>query len=77
MGGFYIQHGVKEKGVRQKKCIFKNLIGPIFEDEDPDTLSPEDCVERFSLSAKNPRKVATQGEWTIFICLLDHTVDMQ
>ena len=63
-GGFYIQHGVKEKGVRQKKCTYKNLIGPIFEDEDPDTLSPEDCVERFSLSAKNPRKVATQGEWT-------------
>ena len=28
------------------------------------TLSPEDCIERFSLSAKNPRKVATQGEWT-------------
>ncbi len=63
-GGFYIQHGVKTKGVRQKKCAFKNLIGPIFEDEDPDSLTPEKCIERFSLSAKNPRKVTTLGEWT-------------
>ena len=36
---FYIQHGIKEKGVRQEKCIYKNLIGPIFEDEDPDKLT--------------------------------------
>ncbi|MFL2678179.1 MAG: type I DNA topoisomerase [Candidatus Actinomarina sp.] len=63
-GGFYIQHGIKEKGVRQKKCIYKNLIGPIFEDENPDNLTSQECIERFSLSAKNPRKVATQGEWT-------------
>ena len=63
-GGFYIQHGIKEKGVRQKKCIYKNLIGPIFEDENPDSLSPEESIVRFSLSAKNPRKVATQGDWT-------------
>ena len=63
-GGFYIQHGIKEKGVRQKKCIYKNLIGPIFEDENPDNLTPQECIERFSLSAKNPRKVATKGEWT-------------
>ena len=28
-GNFYIQHGVREKGVRQEKCIYKNLIGPI------------------------------------------------
>jgi hypothetical protein len=63
-GGFYIQHGIKEKGVRQKKCIYKNLIGPIFEDEDPDLLTDSECISRFSLSAKNPRKVATLGEWT-------------
>jgi hypothetical protein len=35
-GSFYIQHGIKQKGVRQEKCEYKNLIGPIFEDEDPD-----------------------------------------
>ena len=63
-GGFYIQHGEKQKGVRQEKCILKNLIGPIFEDEDPDNLSPDECVERFSLSAKNPRKVVEVEEWT-------------
>ena len=63
-GGFYIQHGEKQKGVRQEKCILKNLIGPIFEDEDPDSLSKDECMERFSLSAKNPRKVIEVGEWT-------------
>lgn len=63
-GGFYIQHGVKQKGVRQKKCIYKNLIGPIFEDENPDTISAEESINRFSLSAKNPRKVATKDSWT-------------
>jgi uncharacterized membrane protein YheB (UPF0754 family) len=63
-GGFYIQHGEKQKGVRQEKCILKNLIGPIFEDEDPDNLSQDECIERFSLSAKNPRKVVEVGEWT-------------
>ena len=63
-GGFYIQHGIKEKGVRQKKCIYKNLIGPIFEDENPDNLSPQESIERFSLSAKNPRIVTTQEDWT-------------
>ena len=40
------------------------MIGPIFEDENPDNLTPQECIERFSLSAKNPRKVATKGEWT-------------
>src|SRR6056300_75946 len=63
-GGFYIQHGEKQKGVRQAKCEFKNLIGPIFEGEDPDTLTKEQCIERFSLSAKNPRKVVEVGDWT-------------
>jgi uncharacterized membrane protein YheB (UPF0754 family) len=63
-GGFYIQHGEKQKGVRQEKCILKNLIGPIFEDEDPDNLSEDECIERFSLSAKNPRKVVEVDEWT-------------
>ena len=63
-GGFYIQHGIKEKRIRQKNCIYKNLIGPIFEDEDPDSISSKESLERFSLSAKNPRKVTKQGEWT-------------
>ena len=63
-GSFYIQHGIKQKGVRQEKCEYKNLIGPIFDDEDPDNLSPEECKRRFSLSAKNPRKVTENGEWT-------------
>ena len=63
-GSFYIQHGIKQKGVRQERCEYKNLIGPIFEDEDPDTLSPEECKSRFSLSAKNPRKVTENEEWT-------------
>ena len=63
-GGFYIQHGEKQKGVRQEKCQFKNLIGPIFEGEDPDTLTEEQCIERFSLSAKNPRNVVEVGNWT-------------
>ena len=62
-GSFYIQHGIKEKGVRQDKCIYKNLIGPIFEDEDPDKLTPENAVERFSLSAKNPRHIFSQNGW--------------
>ena len=63
-GSFYIQHGIKQKGIRQERCEYKNLIGPIFEDEDPDTLSPEECKSRFSLSAKNPRKVTENEEWT-------------
>ena len=54
----------KTKGVRQEKCTLKNLIGPIFEDEDPDDLSTDECFKRFSLSAKNPRKVVEAGEWT-------------
>ena len=62
-GGFYIQHGVKEKGVRQDKCIYKNMIGPIFEDEDPGSLTPENAIERFSLSAKNPRHIVTDNGW--------------
>ena len=62
-GSFYIQHGVKEKGVRQNKCIYKNMVGPIFEDEDPDSLTPENTMERFSLSAKNPRHIISQNGW--------------
>ena len=62
-GSFYIQHGVKEKGVRQDKCIYKNMIGPIFEDEDPDKLTPEEAIERFSLSAKNPRHIVSENGW--------------
>ena len=62
-GSFYIQHGVKEKGVRQEKCIYKNMIGPIFEDEDPDNLTPDEAIERFSLSAKNPRHIVSQNGW--------------
>ena len=62
-GNFYIQHGVKEKGVRQDKCIYKNMIGPIFEDEDPDKLTPEETIERFSLSAKNPRHIVSENGW--------------
>ena len=62
-GSFYIQHGVKEKGVRQDKCIYKNMIGPIFEDEDPDKLSPDEAIERFSLSAKNPRHIVSENGW--------------
>jgi len=62
-GSFYIQHGVKEKGVRQEKCTYKNMIGPIFEDEDPDSLAPEKVMERFSLSAKNPRLIVSQNGW--------------
>ena len=63
-GSFYIQHGIKEKGVRQEKCVYKNLIGPIFEDEDPDKLTEQECIKRFSLSAKNPRFVTSLNEWT-------------
>ncbi len=48
----------------KEKCTLKNLIGPIFEDEDPDNLSTDECLKRFSLSAKNPRKVVEAGEWT-------------
>ena len=62
-GSFYIQHGVKEKGVRQNKCIYKNMIGPIFEDEDPDNLTPDEAIERFSLSAKNPRHIVSENGW--------------
>ena len=62
-GSFYIQHGVKEKGVRQDKCIYKNMIGPIFEDEDPDNLTPDEAIERFSLSAKNPRHIVSENGW--------------
>ena len=62
-GNFYIQHGVKEKGVRQDKCIYKNMIGPIFEDEDPDNLTPDEAIERFSLSAKNPRHIVSKNGW--------------
>ena len=62
-GSFYIQHGLKEKGVRQEKCIYKNMIGPIFEDEDPDNLTPGEAIERFSLSAKNPRHIVSQNGW--------------
>ena len=62
-GSFYIQHGVKEKGVRQDKCIYKNMIGPIFEDEDPDKLTPDEAIERFSLSAKNPRHIVSENGW--------------
>ena len=62
-GSFYIQHGIKEKGVRQNKCTYKNLIGPIFEDEDPDKLTSESAIERFSLSAKNPRHITSQNGW--------------
>ena len=71
-GGFYVQLGGKQKGERSENCGFKNLekcgtknlIGPIFEGEDPNTLTEEQCIERFSLSAKNPRKVVEVGEWT-------------
>ena len=62
-GNFYIQHGLKEKGVRQQKCTYKNMIGPIFEDEDPDSLTTENAIERFSLSAKNPRHVTSKKGW--------------
>ena len=62
-GSFYIQHGVKEKGVRQEKCTYKNMIGPIFEDEDPDSLTQEEAIERFSLSAKNPRHIVSENGW--------------
>ena len=62
-GNFYIQHGKKEKGVRQKNCIYKNMSGPIFEDENPDKLTPEDGIKRLSLSAKNPRYVCTFNSW--------------
>ena len=62
-GNFYIQHGIKEKGVRQDKCIYKNMIGPIFEDEDPDNLTSDEAIERFSLSAKNPRHIVSENGW--------------
>ena len=62
-GSFYIQHGVKEKGVRQDKCIYKNMIGPIIEDEDPDNLTADEAIERFSLSAKNPRHIVSENGW--------------
>ena len=39
------------------------MIGPIFEDEDPDSLTPDGAIERFSLSAKNPRHIVSQNGW--------------
>ena len=39
------------------------MIGPIFEDEDPDNLTPEEAIERFSLSAKNPRHIVSKNGW--------------
>ena len=65
-GSFYIQHGERTKGVRQTKCTYKNLIGPIFEDEDPSSLNIDACIQRFSLSTKNPRLVTKAGEWSYF-----------
>ena len=32
--------------------------------EDPDKLTEEECIKRFSLSAKNPRYVTSLNEWT-------------
>ena len=39
------------------------MIGPIFEDEDPDKLTTEEAIERFSLSAKNPRHIVSENGW--------------
>ena len=39
------------------------MIGPIFEDEDPDKLTPDEAIERFSLSAKNPRHIVSENGW--------------
>ena len=61
---FYVQHGVK--GKRQKKCEFKNLSGPIFEDDNIENLTIEDCLERFSLSSKNPKLITTLNEWSYY-----------
>ena len=63
-GGYYFQHGIKEKGIRQPKCLYRNMIGPIFEDEDPDLLGPEDAYKRFNLSTKNPRLVCEENGWS-------------
>ena len=63
-GGYYFQHGLKEKGVRQPKCIYRNMIGPIFEDEDPDSLNCDDAIKRFNLSTKNPRFVCEEDGWS-------------
>ena len=63
-GGYYFQHGIKEKGIRQPKCPYRNMIGPIFEDEDPDLLGPEDAYKRFNLSTKNPRLVCQENGWS-------------
>jgi hypothetical protein len=61
----FISNMALNKKVSGKKSVsIKILLGPIFEDEDPDNLSPEECKGRFSLSAKNPRKVTENGEWT-------------
>mgnify|MGYP005743216509 CR=1 FL=1 len=40
------------------------MIGPIFEDEDPDTLNSEDAIKRFNLSTKNPRFVFEYEGWS-------------
>ena len=40
------------------------MIGPIFEDEDPDLLGPEDAYKRFNLSTKNPRLVCQENGWS-------------
>ena len=63
-GGYYFQHGIKEKGIRQPKCPYRSMIGPIFEDEDPDLLGPEDAYKRFNLSTKNPRLVCEENGWS-------------
>ena len=70
-GDFYIQHGIK--GVKQGKCIYRNLSGPIFEDEDPENLTIEDAIERFSLSAKNPRHVCTHSSWDYVTAVGPHS----
>jgi hypothetical protein len=40
------------------------MIGPIFEDEDPDSLNCDDAIKRFNLSTKNPRFVCEEDGWS-------------
>tara|TARA_B100001123_G_scaffold409083_1_gene502910 strand:+ start:360 stop:3029 length:2670 start_codon:yes stop_codon:yes gene_type:complete len=70
--GPYIQHGEKVKGKRQKKCIYKNLMGPIFNSEDPNGITIEEAKKRFYLSSKNPRKLGDEEGWEYYTAVGQH-----
>ena len=64
--GVYILHGEENK----KRCVYKKITGMIFEDEDSNSISLEQALERFNHSPKNPREISTDDDgWTYFSAL--------